>query len=96
MKKFALPNIPYVVVFIAAWKISGQLPWIPYNDVLVGLAAAVAIRITVYIKGKNAKSLYNIIFSILHRASKSSDKYSNECKNRYLQGIIQRMFTIFP
>jgi len=55
LKQYALPNLPYVVVFIAAWKISGEFPWITYPDFLVGLAAAIAIRIAVYIKGKNAK-----------------------------------------
>ena len=55
LKRFLLPNLPYVVVFIAAWRISSLYPQIPYPDALVGLVAAVVIRIGVYIKGSNAK-----------------------------------------
>jgi len=55
LKKYLLPNLPYVLFFIAGWKIHAQYKWLPYPDFLIGLAAAAAIRIAVYVKGKNAK-----------------------------------------
>ena len=54
-RKNLLPNLPYGVIFITVWSLSGQLPWIPFHGALVGLAVAVMLRGVVYIKGKNAK-----------------------------------------
>ena len=57
MRKMILPNIPYGVFFIMAWQIAGRIPIIPANipHWFIGIAVAVAMKLTVYVKGKNAK-----------------------------------------
>jgi type IV secretion system protein VirD4 len=56
LKKYAVPNIPYLMIFFAAWKISERYErFLPWPAPAVGLAVAVAIRVIVYIKSKNAK-----------------------------------------
>jgi hypothetical protein len=55
LRKILLPNMPYVVIFIVAWSLSLQFPWIPYHGALVGLAVAVVFRGVVYFKGKNGR-----------------------------------------
>ncbi len=55
LKKYMLPNLPYVFIFIITWQVCSKTSVIPYPDYLVGLAAAIAIRAVVYFKGKNAK-----------------------------------------
>ena len=55
LRKVLLPNLPYVVIFITAWSLSAQLPWVPYHGAFVGLAVAVMLRGVVWLKGRNAK-----------------------------------------
>jgi len=57
IKKYVLPNIPYVAFWIAFWKIHAMYRLLPYPDWLVGLAGAVLLRIIVYFKIKKAKNL---------------------------------------
>ena len=58
IKKFLLPNIPYVFIALFATKL-GQAwrlaPSFHPIDLCVGVAAALLIRLAVYVKGKNAK-----------------------------------------
>jgi len=55
LKRLLLPNMPYAIIFVIAWTVSAQFPQIPYHDAMVALVAAVAIRVIVYVKGRNAK-----------------------------------------
>ena len=56
IKKYALPNLPYAIIFIIALQVTPRIPVdLPVPDVLVALAAAVVIRMVVYFKGRNAK-----------------------------------------
>ena len=55
MKKYALQNLPYFIIFVIVWRLCGQYQWLPYPGVLVGLGAAIALRIATYYRGKNAK-----------------------------------------
>ena len=82
LKKFIIPNIPYVVIALLATKLGqaarlapgadfsqkalhimdgfktafiSMMPSFHPIDLLVGVAAAVIIRLVVYFKGKNAK-----------------------------------------
>ena len=56
IREYALPNAPYTVIFIIIWRLMPQLPFaLPVPDILVALAAAVTLRVVVYVKGRNAK-----------------------------------------
>jgi type IV secretion system protein VirD4 len=55
LKRQIFLNLPYAVIFFAAWKISEQLTWIPYPAPLVASIAAAALRLLAYSKRKNAK-----------------------------------------
>ena len=55
LKKHAVPNIPYVIIFIIALQVVSRFDWIPFNDTLVAFIATVIIRIAVAVKSKNAK-----------------------------------------
>ena len=56
IKKYALPNLPYVIIFIALLQVVPQIPFeMPVPDIIIALAAAIIIRVLVYFKGKNAK-----------------------------------------
>ena len=56
LKKYLLPNLPYVVVFIVLLQIIPRIPFpLPLPDALIALIAAVVMRLMVYVRGKNAK-----------------------------------------
>jgi len=56
IKKQILLNIPYAIIFIILLQVLPQLPFaLPVHDVLVALTATVAVRLFVYVKGKNAQ-----------------------------------------
>ncbi len=55
VKKHLIKNLPYMVIFFAAWKISSQLEWIPYPAPLVALTVTATLRLMAYSKSKNAK-----------------------------------------
>jgi len=59
-KKLILATVPYIVIFIIALQVVPQLTALfpdplPIPDWFIALAAAVIIKIVVYVKGKNAK-----------------------------------------
>ena len=56
IKKHLLTNMPYAIFFIIALTVIPRIPFdMPVSDVLAAFIAAIAIRIVVYFKGKNAK-----------------------------------------
>lgn len=55
LKKHAVPNIPYVIIFFIARQVSSQFDWLQFDDNLVAFVLAVIIRIAVAVKSKNAK-----------------------------------------
>ena len=62
VKKYLLINLPYAVIFIIALWVIPQIPFkLPVHDAAVALRAAVAIRLMVYVRGKNAKKYRNDI-----------------------------------
>ena len=55
LKKYAAPNIPYIIIFVIALQVVSRFDWIPFNDIPVAFVATVLIRISVAVKGHNAK-----------------------------------------
>ncbi len=55
LKKYILPNLPYVAFFYAFMRIHALYHILPYPNWLIGLVGAIIIRVIVYFKGKNAK-----------------------------------------
>jgi len=57
IKKHLLSNMPYIMFFIIALIVIPRIPFdLPVSDVLAAIVVAVAMRVIVYIKGKNAKN----------------------------------------
>jgi type IV secretion system protein VirD4 len=55
IRRYALPNVPYIFFWWLFWKIHAGYHLLPYPDWLVGLAVAVILRVVIYIKVRNAK-----------------------------------------
>jgi len=56
IKKCLLPNVPYLFIFIILLQVLPRLPFtLPLPDALAALIGAAAMRLMVYVRGKNAK-----------------------------------------
>ena len=56
LKKYLLPNLPYVITFIVLLQTITRLPFpLPLPDVLAAFIGAAVMRLMVYVRGKNAK-----------------------------------------
>lgn len=55
LKKVLLFNTPYMIFFLAVWRIHNLYLILPYPSWLVGLISTVILKIAVYLKSKNAK-----------------------------------------
>ena len=55
IKKYVLPELPYLIFWWFFWKVSEGQSFIPYPAWLVGLVGAVIVRIVVLYKKLTAK-----------------------------------------
>ena len=55
LRKYVLPETPYLLFWWFFWKMSAGYPFLPYPDWLIGLAGAVIVRVIVLYKKLNAK-----------------------------------------
>lgn len=55
LKKYVLPNLPYVMIFIVIMRVHAMLRFLPYPDWLIGLAGTAILYGVVYSRKKNAK-----------------------------------------
>jgi len=55
LRRYVIPNLPYVVIVVALTHLGAGLAWLPYPPALVGLALTALLRVYVYIRTKNAK-----------------------------------------
>jgi len=55
MNRLIKMNIPFLIMGVVGWIVAGNFEFIPVPDFLVGIAAAIGMKVMVYVKGKNAK-----------------------------------------
>ena len=55
LRRYVLPNLPYVVIAVILAYLGAELAWLPYPPTLLGLAIAALLRVYVYTRTKNAK-----------------------------------------
>ena len=55
LKKYLLPNVPYVVIIFVIWHLHGKYRPLPYPDILVGIAGGILFWGIVFLKKMNAK-----------------------------------------
>ena len=55
IRKYVLPNLPYVVIGAVISHLSAELQWMPYHPALIGLVGAALLRVYVYQRTKQAR-----------------------------------------
>lgn len=61
LKKVLLFNTPYMIFFLAVWRIHNLYLILPYPSWLVGLISTVILKIAVYLKSKMQKNIAKIL-----------------------------------